>query len=143
MIALAAAIVVAVPPPLAPAQSDYVEHCGGCHGIQGRSFPARVPQLRGRAGYFLCTPGGRAYLLRVPNVAMAPLDDARLAAAMNFVAFDLGRTDATATAPRFTAAEVARARKAPLTTTSLIRARASVVREIGRRCHVPSRLLDF
>ncbi|HEX7938901.1 MAG TPA: hypothetical protein VF483_07885, partial [Gemmatimonadaceae bacterium] len=75
---------------LNPVQSDYVEHCGGCHGIQGVSFPARVPQLRGKVGHFLCTPQSRAYLLRLPNVALSSLDDDRLAATMNFVVFQLG-----------------------------------------------------
>lgn len=130
-------------PGLDPPQSDYVEHCGGCHGIQGTSFPARVPQLRGRAGYFLCTKESRAYLLELPNVAFSSLDDERLAAMMNFVAFDLGSTGADHAAARFTPAEIAEARRHPLSSASLIQVRGRVVRQIGKRCGVRAGLLDY
>ncbi|MFD2428854.1 hypothetical protein ACFSUK_13245 [Sphingobium scionense] len=29
------------------ARSDYVENCGGCHGVQGSAAPAALPELRG------------------------------------------------------------------------------------------------
>lgn len=128
---------------LNPAQSDYVENCGGCHGIQGRSFPAHVPRLQGRIGYFLCTPEARAYLLRLPNVALSSLDDERLAATMNFVVFDLGRTGKDWGAPPFTADEVARGRKHPLSTAPLIATRAAIVRQIVKRCGVPAGAMRF
>ena len=56
-------------PELTTPQSDYVEHCSGCHGMQGDSAPAEIPVLRDRIGYFLCTQEGREYLIRLPNVA--------------------------------------------------------------------------
>ncbi|MDI1295314.1 MAG: hypothetical protein PSY12_05430 [bacterium] len=31
------------------ARSDYVENCGGCHGVQGSAAPAELPELRGRS----------------------------------------------------------------------------------------------
>lgn len=66
-------------------QSDYVEHCGGCHGVQGNSAPAAVPVLRGRIGWFLCTPQSRAYLIHLPNVAYSRItDNAQLADLVNF-----------------------------------------------------------
>jgi mono/diheme cytochrome c family protein len=34
----------------AQARSDYVENCGGCHGITGDSAPALLPVLRDRVG---------------------------------------------------------------------------------------------
>lgn len=45
-------------PDLTTAQSDYVEHCSGCHGMQGNSAPADIPVLRDRVGYFMCTQAG-------------------------------------------------------------------------------------
>ena len=38
-------------PELTGPQSDYVEHCSGCHGMQGNSAPAEIPVLRDRVGY--------------------------------------------------------------------------------------------
>ena len=63
---------------LTPAQSDYLEQCGGCHGIQGNTAPAPVPVLRARVGYFMCTEAGRRYLIRLPNVSYARVDDESL-----------------------------------------------------------------
>ncbi len=84
-------------PDLTVAQSDYVEHCSGCHGMQGNSAPADIPVLRGRVGYFLCTPAGRDYLIRLPNVAYSAIgDNDELADMMNFVAFGLGGPSAPA-----------------------------------------------
>ena len=57
------------------ARSDYVENCGGCHGVQGSAAPAALPELRGRVGWFLCTPQTRAYLIRLPNVALSRIKD--------------------------------------------------------------------
>lgn len=129
--------------PLSAVQSDYVEHCGGCHGIQGVSSPARVPRLRGKVGYFLCTRQSRAYLLRLPNVALSSLDDDRLAATMNFIVFQLGGASANAQAARFTADEVANERKHSLSGASLVRARAAVVRQIEQECSIPPAALRF
>ncbi|HEX7792201.1 MAG TPA: hypothetical protein VF467_16930 [Afipia sp.] len=145
LFAALSAAVPAVPPArsLDTVQSSYVEHCGGCHGIQGSSFPARVPRLRGRAGFFLCTAETRQYLLRLPNVALASMDDQRLADTMNFVVFGLGGTSAIVGAPRFTASEVARERGLPLSGVSLIRARQKAVRQISARCGVKAEALQF
>ena len=73
-------------PLLTTPQSDYVEHCSGCHGMQGNSAPADIPVLRDRVGYFMCTPEGRDYLIRLPNVAYSAItDNQELAEMMNFV----------------------------------------------------------
>lgn len=57
------------------AKADYVEHCAGCHGVQGLSAPAKLPELRGRVGYMMCTADTRAYLLRLPNIAKSRISD--------------------------------------------------------------------
>ena len=46
------------------ARSDYVENCGGCHGVQGSAAPAALPELRGRVGWFLSPREPRAYIIR-------------------------------------------------------------------------------
>jgi hypothetical protein len=131
-------------PELTGPQSDYVEHCSGCHGMQGNSAPAEIPVLRDRVGYFMCTPEGRDYLIRLPNVAYSAItDNQELADMMNFVVFGLGGASAPKGAKPFSAAEVARLRIRALATGSLIAARAEVVNAMVGRCAVPQSMKFF
>jgi len=131
-------------PALTTPQSDYVEHCSGCHGMQGNSAPAEIPVLRDRVGYFMCTKEGREYLIRLPNVAYSAIsDNQQLADMMNFVVFGLGGSSAPRDARPFTAAEVARLRTRALATQSLIAVRAEVVGKMATRCAVPKSLNFF
>jgi hypothetical protein len=132
-------------PELTSPQSDYVEHCSGCHGMQGNSAPADIPVLRDRVGYFMCTPEGRDYLIRLPNVAYSAItDNQELADMMNFVVFGLGGDSAPRGAKPFTAAEVARLRARALATESLIAARAGIVGKLaGGHCAVPESMKFF
>ncbi|WP_288456638.1 cytochrome C [uncultured Sphingomonas sp.] len=126
------------------ARSDYIEHCGGCHGVDGRSAPAQVPELRDRVGYFMCTPEARAYLVRLPNVAHSRItDNQELADLVNFVVFGLGGASAPADAQPFSAAEVARERRLALSATSLKAERARLVAAAIRRCGAPASLRQF
>jgi len=130
-------------PELTVAQSDYVEHCSGCHGMQGNSAPAEIPVLRDRVGYFMCTRQGRDYLIRLPNVAYSAItDNQELADMMNFVVFGLGGNSAPRGTKPFTATEVARLRTRALATQSLIAARSEVVGKMVGRCAVP-RSMNF
>lgn len=88
---------------------DYLLNCAGCHRIDATGS-AEVPALTAIAP-FLTTPAGRAYLVRVPGVAQAPLSDARVAALLNWALAELG--GATAFTP-YSAAEVAPLRADPL-----------------------------
>jgi len=131
-------------PELTTPQSDYVEHCSGCHGMQGNSAPAEIPVLRDRVGYFMCTREGREYLIRLPNVAYSAITDNRqLADMMNFVVFGLGGNSAPKDAKPFAAAEVAKLRTRALGTQSLIAARAEVVNGMVGRCAVPQSMKFF
>jgi len=131
-------------PELTVAQSDYVEHCSGCHGMQGNSAPAQIPVLRDRVGYFMCTREGREYLIRLPNVAYSAIsDNQELADMMNFVVFGLGGNSAPRGARPFTAGEVAQLRQKALATQSLIAIRAEVVGNMVGRCAVPKSMNFF
>jgi cytochrome c2 len=66
-------------------REDYARSCQGCHRADGLTDPRVVPPLRDFTGHFTRTPAGRAYLIRVPGVAQAPLDDDRLARLMNWL----------------------------------------------------------
>lgn len=126
------------------ARSDYVEHCAGCHGVQGVSAPARLPELRGRVGYMMCTPDTRAYLLRLPNIARSRLaDNQQLADMLNFMVFAIGGDSVLPGTQPFTAAEVAHERKFALTSASLIKERARHVETAIRKCGAPASLRDF
>jgi hypothetical protein len=129
------------PIPLPAAQVAYLTSCGGCHGIEGVSAPAKVPTLRGLTGSFLCTRQGRDFLIRLPDVALTPLSDRGLTEVMNFVVFDLGAPVAGGRAARpYTVAEVARLRRRPLTDTGLTAYRNQVVAGLAARCPVPAGL---
>jgi len=131
-------------PELTTPQSDYVEHCSGCHGMQGDSAPAEIPVLRDRIGYFMCTKEGREYLIRLPNVAYSAIgDNQELADMMNFVVFGLGGNSAPRGAKPFTAAEVGRLRKDALSTQSLVAVRAEVVAKMLGSCSVPKSMNYF
>jgi cytochrome c553 len=67
-------------------QLDYMLQCQGCHGADGNGTPAvGVPTLIGLADRFLELPEGRAYLVGVPGVTQAPLDNRAIANLMNWI----------------------------------------------------------
>jgi len=93
------------------ARTNYALHCQGCHLADGRETPGLVPKLRGTVGVLAETPVGRDYLVRLPNVAAAPLDDRELAALLDWVVLAFG--DRPGPAAPFDVSEVA-ARRRPL-----------------------------
>ena len=119
-------------------RTNYLEHCGGCHGIDGRSAPRLVPDLKNRAGYFLCTREGREYVAQLPNVALVSIGNSELAALLNFVSFELGASSAPRGARRYTASEVAQMRRQPITSVDLIGYRRLVVRQLIASCGAPT-----
>jgi len=122
-------------------QSNYVEHCGGCHGVQGGAAPANLPTLRGRVGWFMCTPEARSYLVRLPNVARSRITDNQdLAELLNFMVFGLGGASVPKGAKPFTATEVERERQSPYNSVSLVKTRAAVVDRVIKQCGAPASL---
>lgn len=125
------------------ALSSFTERCGGCHGLQGISVPDRIPTLRHIVGYYLCTPEGRDYAIRLPNVAFSKLSDRELADMMNFVMFTLGADSVPAGARPYSVAEVGRLRQQPLASTDLLERRRAVVAGITAKCAGASALWDY
>lgn len=124
------------------AHADFVEHCGGCHGALGRSAPAKLPELYGRVGWFMCTPDARAYLIRLPNIAHSRItDNDELADMLNYMVFVVGGNSAPPGSQPFTAEEVARERQHALVSGSLSAERARHAREAMHKCHAPASLL--
>ena len=111
-----AALVVVVAlagPAAADPALDYTLNCQGCHRADGSGTPGSVPALAGSVGRFVRVPGGREYLGRVPGVAQAPLDDAALAAVLNWMLGRFGPPPPQGFVA-YDAAEVGRLRAAPL-----------------------------
>lgn len=107
----------------AGARADYAFRCKGCHGFAGEGTPGHVPRLDGFVGHFTHLPEGRSYLMRVPGVARARLDDARLAAVLNWMLATYGRGDVAPGFAPFTAEEVGAARRQVLTGRKAVRER--------------------
>lgn len=126
------------------AKADYVEHCAGCHGVQGVSAPAKLPELRGRVGYMMCTAATRAYLLRLPNIAKSRLsDNQQLADMLNFMVFGIGGQSVLRGTKPFTAKEVGFERQFALTSASLVAERKRHVETSIRQCGAPASFRDF
>ena len=102
-------------------QVDYMLQCQGCHRADGSGTPDAIPEFADFVGRFLEVPGGRAYLVQVPGSAQSPLNDAELAALLNWIVTRFGPTDPDHDFARFTAAEVARVRGTPLTDVARVR----------------------
>lgn len=111
---VAGALVAAAAPLRADPPGDYMLHCRGCHGPDGRGAPPDVPDLRGELARLVLRPGGREFVLRVPGVTQTELDPARTAALLNWMVEAFGPLPADAAFAPFTAAEVARFRSRPL-----------------------------
>jgi mono/diheme cytochrome c family protein len=114
--ALAWARIAAADPAL-----DYTLNCQGCHRADGAGTPGSVPPLAGSVARFLGVPGGREYLVRVPGVSQAGLDDAALAAVLNWMVAHFDREHVPADFTPYTAAEVGPLRKQPLTDLERVR----------------------
>jgi len=93
---------------------DYTLECAGCHRADGTGTPGSVPALRDSVARFLAVAGGREYLARVPGAAQAPLDDAALAAVLNWMLDHFDAADVPARFAPYTAAEVGPLRAHPL-----------------------------
>jgi mono/diheme cytochrome c family protein len=97
--------------------------CQGCHLPDGSGAPDSVPSLRGSVGRFLAVEGGREYLVRVPGSSQSSLDDARLAAVLNWLLREFDAHSLPEDFVPFDAAEVAGFRHPPLTDVEGERAR--------------------
>ena len=115
-----------------PAATQYLIHCSGCHRADGSgSLRGGIPDLRGYVGSFGRLNDGRTYLMHVPGVVGSGLDNAEIAAVMNYIFDRWAAAPAGDPVPVFTAAEVARLRE--LSVPDVVKARRRVVRELEAR----------
>ena len=85
-------------------------------------------------GRFLCTRASREYIVRLPNVAFAAVDDQTLAELLNFMVFRLGGPSTPAGAPPYTRDEVGRLRREPLKNQPLDKLRLAVLWDAATQC---------
>ncbi len=100
-----------VAPAIADTRTDYLLHCSGCHLPDGSGAPDDVPSLRDGLGWIVSVAEGRGYLVRVPGSSQAQLDDAELAAVINWVLTEFNAATLADDFQPLTAAEVGRARR--------------------------------
>jgi hypothetical protein len=99
-----------VTPGMADTRTDYLLHCSGCHLPDGSGAPDDVPSLRDGLGWIVSTAKGRGYLVRVPGSSQAQLNDAELAAVINWVLTEFNAATLADDFKPLTAKEVGRAR---------------------------------
>ncbi len=105
------------------AQVDYMLQCQGCHLADGSGLGDSVPDFRQYLAGYQRVPGGRAYMVRVPGSANAPLSTAQLAAVLNWIVTTMPGGDPPADFKPFTAAEVASYKTDALVDVASVRAR--------------------
>ena len=104
-------------------------NCQGCHRADGAATGDAVPALSGVAK-FLSVPGGREYLIRVPGVAMAPMDDESIAELTNWMLYEFDKENIPQDFERYSANEVGALRKSPLGSEAGT-VRAELIEKIG------------
>jgi hypothetical protein len=102
---------------------EYALNCQGCHRADGVGTPGSVPPLAGSVARFLSVPGGREYLVQVPGVAQAPLDDMTLAAVMNWMLERFDKAHLPHDFVPYAPDEIGRLRTKPLTDVEGLRRR--------------------
>lgn len=112
---------------------NYQLHCQGCHLADGRATPGLVPAIDPTLGRMMRVPEGRAYLVRLPNVAAAQIDAADTAALLNWLLAQFAARELPGDFRAITADEVLAGRAAPLVDVAGTRA------DVLRRVDEPSR----
>lgn len=102
---------------------DYSRNCQGCHRADGTGAWGSVPRIRNFVGLFTHLPEGRDYLVRVPGVVWAMLDDERLTRLVNWMLVTYSRDQLAPDFRPYTVEEVAAARRRPITDVKATRER--------------------
>ncbi len=92
-------------------RADYVLQCAGCHRVDGRGSGRHgIPDFRNSVGSFVHLPQGREYLVRVPGAAQSQLNNAELAAVLNWIVEEFSPAQLPENFRPYTEQEVAQVR---------------------------------
>ena len=101
--------------PSRTAHTNYILRCAGCHGFEGGGTPeGGIPAFPDSVGYIAGTELGRTYMMHVPGVVGASLNNGEIAEVMNYVLDVWGETGNGDPAAYFTEEEVTRRRAEPV-----------------------------
>ncbi len=101
-------------------RANYVLRCAGCHGMEGLGTePGGIPGFPGSIATLAGDDAGRTYMLHVPGVVGASLDDAEIADVLNYILERWGEPGV----PAFSAEEVTRRRAEPVADVVALRSR--------------------
>lgn len=80
------ATLAAADQPSRTAHTNYVLRCAGCHGMTGLGTDAGgIPAFPDSVGHIAGTDMGRTYMMHVPGVVGASLDNREIAEVMNYI----------------------------------------------------------
>lgn len=104
------------------ARQNYILNCQGCHLSDGSGSPGNdVPNMKDFVGNFLHVEGGREFIVQVPGVANAPLDDQELAELMNWLLTNFSSAQLPKSHKLYSAMEIGELRKNALININPIR----------------------
>lgn len=95
------------------AWTNWVLNCQGCHQPDAAGSKGGAPRMAGVVAKFLHVEGGREFLIRVPGVANAPLDEDQLADLVNWMLINYDAENLPDGFKAYTAEEVAGLRYRP------------------------------
>ena len=95
------------------ARINYMIHCQGCHLPNAEGVPGNVPRMKDFVGYFLHSEAGRSFVVRVPGVSTAALDDEQLTELVNWMLLTYSREQLPEQFTAYTISEVAALRGDP------------------------------
>jgi hypothetical protein len=110
---------------------NWMLNCQGCHGAKGEAVAIDTPALIGNVARFLTVEGGREYLMSVPGVVNAPINDADKAKMLTWMLNWLDPDHIPADFKPFTEEEVATGRRNPLITKASSR-RAELIEKMAK-----------
>ena len=103
-------LLIAVSSAHADPKVDYLLHCSGCHMPDGTGLSNVVRTLHDVIGRMVTEPTGRDYIIRVPGVSQAPINDEKLAKVLNWMLMEFSSETLPKNFKPFTDKEVERAR---------------------------------
>jgi hypothetical protein len=112
---------------ISAASELYVLNCQGCHGARGEVANDDIRPLAFAFSTFTQTTRGRAYLVRIPGIANAPLADGELTKLLNYLAAQWRPSIRNGKVPKFNESTVSTLRQKPLQDIDV--ERAALIRE--------------